>query len=122
MKLFEFLWVRNGKNLSFLCRTRTLVSIPKVGIGTHWTKAKWYRYRSKWYQYPFTNKGLVPVPIKVVPVPMLPTALIFVPLVLLSLIFVHRLFRDPNKGLIGVHIRMKLSEKRTVSRRLDEIR
>ena len=31
---------------------------------------------------------------------------IFVPLALLSLVFVHRLFRDPNKGLMGVHIRV----------------
>ena len=25
---------------------------------------------------------------------------------LLSLVFVHQLFRDPNKGLMGVHIRV----------------
>ena len=31
---------------------------------------------------------------------------VFVPLALLSLIFVHRLFSDPNKDLIGVHIRV----------------
>ena len=42
---------------------------------------------------------------------------IFARYALLSLIFVHRLFRDPNKGLMGVQIRMKLSEKRTVPRR-----
>ena len=37
------------------------------------------------------------------------------------LVVVHRLFRDPNKGLMRVQIRMKLSEKCTVPRRLDEI-
>ena len=31
---------------------------------------------------------------------------VFVPLALLSLVFVHRCFRDPNKGLMGVHIRV----------------
>ena len=37
------------------------------------------------------------------------------------LVFVHRRYRNPNKLLIGVKIRMKLSEKRIVPRRLDEI-
>ena len=31
---------------------------------------------------------------------------VFLPLALLSLVFVHRLFKDPNKGLMGVHIRV----------------
>ena len=31
---------------------------------------------------------------------------VFVPLALLSLVFVHRLFRDPNKSLMGVYIRI----------------
>ena len=44
----------------------------------------------------------------------------FCTLALLSLIFVHRLFRDPNKLLMGVQIRLKLSEKRIVPRRLGE--
>ena len=30
---------------------------------------------------------------------------------LLSLVFVHRLFRDPNKGLMGVHIIVYEGEK-----------
>ena len=34
------------------------------------------------------------------------------------LVFIHRLFRDPNKGLMGVQIRMKVSKKRTVPRRV----
>ena len=110
------------QNLPFLGKTRTLVPVPKVGTGTHWIETKWYRYRSMWYWYPFTSKGLVPLPIKVVPVSvsMLPTTLFYVPLALLSLIFVHRLFRDPNKGLMGVQIRIKLSEKHTIPRRLGE--
>ena len=29
---------------------------------------------------------------------------VFAPLALLSLVFVHRLFRDPNKGLMGVRL------------------
>ena len=37
------------------------------------------------------------------------------------LLFVHRLFRDPNKGLMGVQIRMKLSENRIVPHHLNEI-
>ena len=41
---------------------------------------------------------------------------------ILSPVFVHRLFRDPNKGLMGVQIGMKLSEKCTVLHRLDDIR
>ena len=58
------------QNLPFLGRIRTLVPVPKVGISTHSTEGNWYRY-------PFTSKGLVPVPIKVVPVPMLPVTLFF---------------------------------------------
>ena len=38
---------------------------------------------------------------------------------LLSLVFVHRLFRDPNKGLMGVHIRVY---KRENIPYLDDIR
>ena len=48
----------------------------------------WYQYRSKWYG---TGASSNPV---------------FIPLALLSLVFVHRLFRDPNKGLMGVNIRV----------------
>ena len=35
-----------------------------------------------------------------------PSNPIFAYFALLSLVFVHRLFRDPNKGLMGVHIRV----------------
>ena len=38
----------------------------------------------------------------------------------LSPIFVYQLFRDPNKRLMGVQIRMRVSEKRTIPRRLSE--
>ena len=38
----------------------------------------------------------------------------------LSLVFIHRLFRDPKKRLMGVQIRMRLSEKCIVPRRLGE--
>ena len=68
------------QNLSFLGRTHKRVPIPKVGTGTHCVGGIWYRYQKFGYRYPFTSKGLVPVPIKVVPIPMLPTTLIFVPL------------------------------------------
>ena len=78
MELFEFLWVRNGKIYHF------------------WAEpAYWYRYR-KWVPVPMgqrqsgtgidqsgtgTDASNNPI---------------FVPLALLSLVFVHRLFRDPN--------------------------
>ena len=35
----------------------------------------------------------------------------------LSPIFIHRLFREPKKRLMGVQIRMRLIEKRTVPHR-----
>ena len=38
----------------------------------------------------------------------------------LSPVFVYQLFRDPKKRLMGVQIRMRLSEKRTVPHRLGE--
>ena len=66
---------------------------------------------------PTGSEGLVPVPVKVVPVPLLSAALflhIFAPL---SFVFVYRLVKDPNKRLILVQIRMRLSEKRIVPRR-----
>ena len=40
----------------------------------------------------------------------------------LSPVFIHRLFRDPKKRLMGVQIRMRLSEKCTVPRCLGNIR
>ena len=67
-------------NLSFLGRTRKRVPIPKVSTGTHCAGGIWYQYQKFGYQYPFTSKGLVSVPINVAPIPMLPAALIFVPL------------------------------------------
>ena len=38
----------------------------------------------------------------------------------LSPVFVYQLFRDPKKRLMGVQIRMRLSEKRIVPRRRGE--
>ena len=38
----------------------------------------------------------------------------------LSPVFIHRLFRDPKKRLMGVQIRMRLSEKCIVPRYLGE--
>ena len=38
----------------------------------------------------------------------------------LSPVFLHRLFRDLKKRLMGVQIRMRLSQKRIVPRRLGE--
>ena len=40
----------------------------------------------------------------------------------LSPVFVYQLFKDPKKRLMGVQIRMRLSEKRTVPCRLGNIR
>ena len=70
------------------------------------------------YWYPLDRGKVVPVSIKVVPVPIHQKGIgtgteqestgteasnnpIFVPLTMLSLVFVHRLFRDPNKGLMA---------------------
>ena len=86
----------------------------------------------KWQKLPFLGKthNSVSVPKVVVSVPIeqrqsgtgtdASSNPVFVPLALLSLIFLHRLFRDPTKGLMGVQIRMKLSEKRTVPHPLGE--
>ena len=79
--------------------------VPKVGTDTQ----SWYRYPlykgdlvsvpKIWVSVPIHSEGLVPVP-------MLPATLIFISLALLSLVFIHRLFRDLNKGFMGVHIRV----------------
>ena len=76
---FEFCGEK-WQNLPFIGRTCTLVPVPKVGTGTHCTEGNWYRYYKLGYRYPFTNKGLVPVPIKVVPVSELPATLFLYPL------------------------------------------
>ena len=68
------------KNLPFLGRPHTLVPVPKVGTGTHYAEGIWYQYQKLGYRYPFTSKELVPIPIKMVSVPMLLAALIFKPL------------------------------------------
>ena len=91
-----------------------------IGTGTK----KWYRYPRcsgqvvpvplKLVPIPIDSKGLVPVPVKVVPVPQLPAALILHIFAPLSFVFVYRLVRDPKKRLMGVQIRMRLSEKRTI--------
>ena len=67
------------QNLPFLGRPSTLVSVPKVGTGTHSTEGNWYWYQKLGYWYPFTSKGLVSIPIKVVSVSMLPAALFLYP-------------------------------------------
>ena len=63
------------------------VKMPKSSI--FWTKTcKWYQYQ-RVVQIPTGSEELVPVPVKVVPVPLLPATLnwhIFAPL---SLVFVH---------------------------------
>ena len=59
------------QNLPFLGITRNSVHVPKGGYRYPWD-------RGKVVLVPTHQKGLVPISIKVVPVPMLPTALIFV--------------------------------------------
>ena len=44
-----------------------MVSIPEDIFGP---EEKWYRYHSKWNRYPIDSEELVPVPVKVVPVPL----------------------------------------------------
>ena len=78
------------------------VKMPKTRhfIGKNCVLAYWYRYplcSGQVVPVPIGSEGLVPVPVKVVPVPLLPATLflhIFAPL---SPVFVHRLFRDPKK-------------------------
>ena len=59
---------------------------PRIGTGTesgYWyplDRGKWYWYQKLVVPVPIHRKGLVPVLIKVVLVPMLPVALIFVSL------------------------------------------
>ena len=55
----------------------------RIGTGTEsgydlWTETKWYWYQNLVVPVLAYKKGLVPVPTKVVLVPMLPAALIFV--------------------------------------------
>ena len=68
-----------------LNRTK-LVPVPRQsGTGTNMqnqsgtgTKIKWYQYQDKVVSVPTYRTWVVPIPIKVVPVLMLPEALIFV--------------------------------------------
>ena len=85
---------------------------PHIGIGAE-----------SGYRYPLYRGELVPIPLVGLQVPIhqrgigtgteqggtsvgASSNLVFVTLALLSLVYVHRLFRDPNKGLMGVHIRV----------------
>ena len=89
-----------GSYLSFMGGKMSKSTItgqtPRIGTGTR----SWYWYpwcRGEVVLVPIDSEGLVPVPVKAVPVPLLPTTLflhIFVPL---SPIFVHQLFKNPNK-------------------------
>ena len=65
--------------------------------GTHCVEEKWYRYQSKWYRYPLTEEDWYWYN-QSGPTTDASSNLGFVPLALVSLVFVHRLFRDPNKG------------------------
>ena len=66
--------------------TKSAISEQNSRVGTGSKRGYWYPLdRGKWYRYqklvvpvPIHRKELVSVLIKVVPVPMLPTALIFV--------------------------------------------
>ena len=59
-----------------------LVKMPKSHI--FWAKTR------EWYRYHTGSEGLVPVPVKVVPVPLLPAALYVHIFALLSPVFVYR--------------------------------
>ena len=95
-----------SQNPTFLVKNRVLVPVPmkQWASGTGTTQLE---------PVPIGSKGLVPVPL-------LPTTLFFHIFASLSFVLVYRLFRDPKKRLIGVQIRMRLSEKRTVPHRLGE--
>ena len=65
---------------AFLYR-REVVSVPlkvvPVPEDIFGPEEKWYRYHLKWYRYPIDSEELVlvPVPVKVVSVPLLPATL-----------------------------------------------
>ena len=71
------------KNLPFKGKTRALVPVPKVGTSTHGQRQSGTG-TIKVVPVPNHKNGLVPVPIKVVPVPILPANLIFCTHALLS--------------------------------------
>ena len=75
-------------------------------VGEKWQNLLLLGRTREWYQY---QKLVVPVPIGQRQSGTGTGASnnpVFVPFAPLSLVFVHRLFRDPNKGLMGVHIRV----------------
>ena len=99
------------QNMPLQGKTREWYRCQKLVLPVPICRGKIVLIQIKVVSVPLTKTGLVPVPIQVVPVPLLPTTLIFWYSYIVKLIFVHRLFRDPNRGLTGVQIRMKLSEK-----------
>ena len=57
------------QNLPILGKTRTLVSVPKVGTGTNCKEENWYRYIKLGVPVPIHSEGLVLVLNKGAPVP-----------------------------------------------------
>ena len=72
-RYIEEKWVRNAKIRHFLGKTH-----------------EWYRYQ-KVVPVPIGSKGLVPVPVKVVPIPLLPATIFLHIYAPISSIFVHKL-------------------------------
>ena len=75
-------------------------NLPFLGRTAHWY---WYR---KWLLIPIHQRGIGTDIEQGGTCTGASNNPVFVPLSLLSLVFVHRLFRDPNKGLLGIHIRV----------------
>ena len=100
MKLFEYLWVRNGKICHLWAEPvgqRQSGTSTESGYRYPLDRGKVVPVPIKMVQVPTHQKGLVPVPIKVVAVLMLPTTFDFCTLALLSPKFVHRKYKNPNK-------------------------
>ena len=77
-----------GENAKFghlLGKNPQVVLVPKGGTGTNYAEEEWYQYPLCIKVVPVTigSVGLVPVLVKVVPVPLLPATLFFC-------IFLHR--------------------------------
>ena len=80
---FDVGWIWGGllkKNEGEMEKSAISRQNSRKGIGTHCVEGMWYQYQKLWVSVPTHSEGLVPVPIKVVPVPMLPTTLFLYPL------------------------------------------
>ena len=105
----------NAQNPEFLGKNPWAVPVPKEWYRYRDAVGNWYLYRSNRYryrlavddQYRYRSKGYR---YHYFQQPR------FCLLCIVSPVFIHLLFRDPKKRLMGVQIRMRLSKKRIVPR------